>query len=80
MDFASWQQHHICLVNKNDLYAFSGIENLKGKNRFPIPDGSKSNICKRLVCDMKSELARFKQMQMSRTSIYLYLWSILPNL
>ena len=64
--FVSCQTTNIFLVNKNDLYAASGIENLKGKNRFPIPDGPKNEVCKRLVSDFKSRLARFKQIKTGR--------------
>ena len=61
----------IFLVNKNDLYAVSGIPNLKGKNRYPIPAGERFKICSRLASDFKARLARYRQMHSTRDTIYL---------
>ena len=42
--FVGWEQTNIFLVNKNDLFAVSGIGGLMAKNRFPIPQGPRSEI------------------------------------
>ena len=70
--FVGWGQTDIFLVNKNDLYAISGISSLLMKNRFPIPQGKRSDLVKRISCDFKARLARFAQMRMSKNAIYLY--------
>ena len=46
--FAGWARTVMFLVNKNDLYAVSAIGGLMAKNRFPIPQGERSEISKRV--------------------------------
>ena len=64
--YMSWQKTFFALVNKNDLFSFSGLVSLKGKNRFPIPTGSMSSLARRLTCDLQGRLAKFTQMNYHR--------------
>ena len=50
-------ENYYALVNKNDLFSFSGLVSLKSKNRFPIPVGDRTLISRRLKCDFQGRLA-----------------------
>ena len=70
--YVSWQKNFYALVNKNDLFSFSGLVSLKSKNRFPIPVGDRTAITRRLTCDFQGRLARFTQLEFSPDETYLY--------
>ena len=57
--YMSCEDTFFALVNKNDLFAFSGLVSQKSKNWFPIPFGEALLLSRRLTCDFQGRLARF---------------------
>ena len=77
--FVGWERANIFLVNKNDLFAVSGIGSLLVKNRVPIPQGARSDISSRISCDLKSRLARLASLGCPKTPFTFTCCSILLN-
>jgi len=71
--YLSWSNQFITLVNKNDLFALSGINSLHVKNRFPIAYGSTTYLRKRITCDLQGRIAKFNQFNFSPNMSFLYL-------
>lgn len=71
--FMSWDENYFFLAYKNDLYAFSGLNSLRTKNRYPIPHGDFRLLAKRITCEFQSRLARFRQLSFSLDGIYFHI-------
>ena len=66
-------KNFLWVSKKNDLYVFSGLISLKGKNRFPIPIGDRSLLLRRLTCDLQGRIAKFYHLKLSGEEMYMNL-------
>ena len=65
--YVSWSTCETSLIVKNNLFAYTGKVQFLAKNRFPVPTGDFLDDKQRLVSDFKGRLARFRQIESSRS-------------
>lgn len=69
--YFSWEDMRVNFSLRNDLFALSGLGSLHSKNRFPPPSGNPERDRRRLTSDFKAHIARFEQLRLTATQIFI---------